>query len=105
MRLALAAVLLTTAAVVPAGAVELGDPAAGLAYARESCAECHAVEPNDLNRPFSDVPAFEEVANVPAMSELALVSFFQTPHEVMPNFVVPPADQRNLIAYILSLRN
>ena len=39
------------------------------------------------------------------MSELALVSFFQTPHEVMPNFVVPAADQRNLIAYILSLRN
>jgi len=104
MRLLLAVLLLNTA-VVPAGAIELGDPAAGLAYARANCSECHAVDPNDLNRPFSDVPAFEEVANVPAMSELALLSFFQTPHEVMPNFVVAPADQRNLIAYILSLRN
>ena len=104
MRVLLAFLLFATA-IRSAAAVELGDRDAGLAYARENCTECHAVEPNEFAGPFNDVPAFEEVANVPAMSELALVSFFQTSHEFMPNFMVPPEDIHNLIAYILSLRN
>ena len=104
MRTFFAAVMLALT-VQSAAAVEVGDPAAGLAYARENCTDCHAVEPNDFNSPSLEAPGFEEIANVPAMSELALVSFFQTSHELMPNFVVPSEEVGNLVAYILSLKN
>lgn len=88
-----------------ASAVEVGDAARGLDYARLNCAECHAVEPGEMTGPFSDVPAFREIANTPGMSELALISFFQTPHPTMPDFVVPGTDVRDLVAYLLSLKN
>lgn len=86
-------------------AVEVGDPSRGLAYARVNCAECHAVEPTERMSPFFDVPAFREVANTPGISELALISFFQTPHPTMPDLVVPSADISDLVAYILSLKD
>ncbi len=92
-------------AVPTAQAVELGDPARGLAYARVNCAECHAVEPTETVGPFEEVPAFREIANTPGISELALVSFFQTPHPTMPDIVVPSADIRDLIAYFATLKN
>ena len=81
-----------------------GDAEAGIAYAFKHCSECHAVERGDAGSPVIEAPGFDEIANIPGMSELALVSFFQTPHETMPNFVVPTSDVRNLIAYIRSLR-
>jgi mono/diheme cytochrome c family protein len=101
----LLAVLLVTFASPSVQAVEVGDPARGLAYARVNCSECHAVEPREMISPFFDVPAFREVANTPGMSELALISFFQTPHPTMPDFVVPSADIRNLVAYFATLKN
>jgi mono/diheme cytochrome c family protein len=104
MHLMLAAVMMI-AGFSPAMAVDLGAADAGLAYARESCGECHAVEPNDFSSPILEAPGFEEIANIPAMSRLALVSFFQTSHELMPNFVVPPEEVDNLVVYIMSLKN
>jgi len=86
-------------------AVEVGDSTRGLDYARANCAECHAVEPREMIGPFLDVPTFREIANTPGISELALISFFQTPHPTMPDFVVPSADIRDLVAYFKSLRN
>ncbi|MCB1487658.1 MAG: c-type cytochrome [Bauldia sp.] len=101
--------LAATLAIVLAGigtaaAAEMGDPERGYAYAEQNCAECHAIDRGDYDTPNFFAPPFTEVANVPAMSEMALISFFQTPHPTMPNFVVPPDDVRDLIAYILSLR-
>lgn len=87
-----------------ASAVEIGDAERGLAYAEQYCTECHAVERGDYESPFYGAPPFSEVANVPAMSELALFSFFQTPHPTMPNLMIPTADIRDLVAYIRSLR-
>jgi mono/diheme cytochrome c family protein len=101
-----AVVLLLVAFSGPAArAVEVGEAARGLAYARVYCAECHAVEPREMISPFSDVPPFREIANTPGISELALISFFQTPHPTMPDLVVPSADIRDLIAYFATLRN
>lgn len=88
-----------------AAAVEVGNPARGLDYARANCAECHGVEPTEMVSPFLDVPPFREVANTPGISELALISFFQTTHPTMPDLIVPSADIRDLIAYILSLKD
>ena len=101
----LAAVPLLLVAAPTAQAVELGDPARGLAYARVNCAECHAVEPTETVGPFEEVPTFREIANTPGISELALFSFFQTPHPTMPDIVVPSADIRDLIAYFGTLKN
>ena len=87
-----------------AQAVEVGDASRGLAYARVNCAECHGVEPTEAASPFFDVPSFHEIAKTPGITDLALVSFFQTPHPTMPDFVVPSADISDLVAYIGSLR-
>ena len=50
------------------------------------------------------MPSFQEIANTTGMSEIALISFFQTPHPSMPNLIVPADDARDVIAYILSLK-
>lgn len=86
-------------------AAELGDAQRGLDYARVNCADCHAVEPREMLSPFSQVPAFREIANTPGISELALISFFQTTHPTMPDIVVPGADVRDLVAYFQSLKD
>jgi mono/diheme cytochrome c family protein len=103
MRLTAAAIILLAASRA-AIAVETGDPDRGLAYARNDCAECHAVEPGEREGPYIDVPSFTEIANTPGISELALISFFQTPHPSMPDLIVASADIRDLIAYFLSLK-
>jgi len=105
MRKLTCALLMLIAASPAAHGVETGNPARGLAYARQNCAECHAVEPTDTMGPFSDLPTFREIANTPGMSELALISFFQTPHPTMPDFVVTGGDVQDLIAYLATLKN
>jgi mono/diheme cytochrome c family protein len=86
--------------------VDVGDAAQGLAYAQKTCAGCHnvlgtgaAVSPN------KDAPPFKHIANTPGMSITALTVWSRTSHPTMPNFVIPPNDMDNLIAYIMSLRD
>lgn len=104
MRRLITALILSTVA-GPAAAQNVGDPARGFAYAVETCALCHAVELGDRDSPIYEAPSFQEIAETPGISEIALVSFFQTSHPSMPNLVVPAADARDLIAYILSLKD
>ena len=84
-------------------AVELGDKSAGHAYAQKVCAQCHAVE-KDTNYLFAQVPSFQEIADTEGMTPRALLVWLQTPHPNMPDFIIPPADMDNLIAYVMSLR-
>ncbi|MFA5899270.1 MAG: cytochrome c [Hyphomicrobium sp.] len=86
-----------------AGAVETGDKEKGHAYAQQVCAECHAVE-KDENLLFADVPSFEQVANSEGMSPRALGVWLHTSHPNMPDFIIPPDDIDNVVAYIMSLR-
>ncbi|MCZ7595452.1 cytochrome c [Hyphomicrobium sp.] len=88
---------------VGASAVELGDKDAGHAYAQKVCADCHAVE-KDTNFLFTDIPSFQEVADSQGMSPRALAVWLQTSHPNMPDFIIPPDDMDNVIAYIMSLR-
>lgn len=104
VRMLASTVLFLVAATAAARSAEIGDPARGLAYARETCSECHGVEPSDTLSPFPDLPTFREIANTPGMSELALIAFFQTPHPTMPDFVVESGAVRDLIAYFGTLR-
>ena len=87
-----------------AGAVELGDPQQGLQYARQNCAECHAVDAGDPLSPNPDAPSFEDVANTPGMNARVLVVWLQSPHPTMPHFIIPAQDTDNIVSYITSLR-
>jgi len=101
-RLVLPAVLL---AAIPALAQTYpGDPVAGANFARQVCAVCHFVESDDLGLSWSGAPAFQEVADDPAVTEVSLRVFLRTPHEDMPNFMLTPAETDDVISYILSLK-
>lgn len=82
---------------------DAGNPAAGLAYAEQACAQCHAVAPGATRSPNVAAPAFETVANTPGMTGYALNAWLHTPHENMPNFVVEPQHVDDLAAYLASL--
>ena len=80
------------------------DPEAGEAYAEEVCAACHAVQAGDLESPLFEALPFQEVADTPGMTELALTVWLQTSHPTMPNIVLEQDDMRNVVAYIRSLK-
>ena len=82
-----------------------GDATAGQAYAKEVCAACHAVLPNEQISPLAQAPTFQKVANMPGMTEMALSVWLQTSHPTMPNIILKPDDLRNVVAYIVSLES
>jgi len=101
-RLLLPAVLLGA---IPALAQTYpGDPVAGANFSRKVCAVCHFVEAEDLGLSWSGAPAFQEVADDPAVTEISLRVFLRTPHEDMPDLMLTPAETDDIIAYILSLK-
>jgi mono/diheme cytochrome c family protein len=90
-----------------AGAVQaqdIGDPVKGAAIAREVCAECHAVERGQPRSPNGAAPAFEAVAKSPGMTSIALIAALRTPHRAMPNIILPEDEQKDVVAYLLSLK-
>ncbi len=82
-----------------------GDAREGLAYARENCAQCHRVERGTNGSEAMLAASFRQIANTPGMTAMALTVFFRTPHPTMPNLIIPPAQQQDVIAYIQSLRD
>ncbi len=100
--LALAAVLIAPPAF--AADQERGDPQHGRTYAEAVCAECHDVRGGHFDSPNPDAPPFQEIADTPDMTEMALYAFFRTPHASMPNLVVPSETIADLTAYLLGLR-
>jgi mono/diheme cytochrome c family protein len=92
------------AGLAPAAAQEAGDPRVGLDVARESCATCHAILRVEDRSPNPDAPSFSHIANVPGMTAMALHVALQSPHKTMPNVMLEPDELRNLIAYILTLK-
>ncbi len=82
-----------------------GDPAAGLSYARQACASCHAITDGVERSPNPMAPAFETLANRPSMSRMTLSALLQTPHRTMPNLIVDPDRIDDLAAYLAILRD
>ncbi len=72
-----------------------GDLDAGAAYAKQVCAACHAVLPNEQISPLAQAPTFQKVANTPGMTELALSVWLQSSHPTMPNIILKQDDMRN----------
>ncbi len=95
-----AAVLLALSS--EAGAQD-ADIEAGAAYAKQICAACHAVLPNEQISPLPQAPTFQSIADTPGMTELALTVWLQSSHPTMPNIVLEQDDMRNVVAYIRSL--
>ena len=83
---------------------QAGDPGAGAAYAKQVCAQCHAIDQTGTS-PEPTAPPFKDVANTPGMTGTALRVWLSTSHPTMPNIIVEPQDMDNVIAYILSLKD
>jgi mono/diheme cytochrome c family protein len=81
------------------------DPEAGRLYALGNCASCHNVLSRDPGAPpWRLGPSFAAVANEKTTTATGLGVFLQTPHDRMPNLIIPEVDRRNVIAYILTLK-
>jgi mono/diheme cytochrome c family protein len=87
-----------------AGAQEIGDPAAGRAFAREICAVCHAVEADGTRSPHPSAPTFNRIAAEPGMTATALSVILRNPHREMPDLILAPPELADVISYILTLK-
>jgi mono/diheme cytochrome c family protein len=82
-----------------------GNPTSGQRFALQTCTPCHVVTPDQLSPPrFAIGPDFPTIANTSGMTETALHLFLTHPHPRMPNLMLSPQEQDNVVAYILSLR-
>jgi mono/diheme cytochrome c family protein len=97
--------LATLAAAGARAQEDVGDPEAGFAVASEICASCHAITREQSMSPILEAPRFEDVANTPGMTAMALFAWMTTSHPTMPNIILEPEDLRNVVAYILSLKD
>ena len=102
LRPALIAIWIAVSAT--AGYADDGDVLKGLAYAKSTCAGCHAILASQADSPVAAAPPFEAIANTRGMTETALAVWFRTPHATMPNLIIQGEDVANVIAYIMSLR-
>lgn len=87
----------------PALIGDAGSAAAGLAYAREACAGCHAVLPNERLSPHPDAPAFADIVETPGMNGLALNVWLRSEHEQMPHLIIDADHVEDLWAYMATL--
>jgi mono/diheme cytochrome c family protein len=99
--------LLLVSAIVAGGgnsvAQQIGNAEQGRRLAKADCAQCHRIDRNSYSSNL-EAPAFDDIANVPGMTERALTVALQTSHRSMPNFVIKGRDTEDLVAYILSLK-
>jgi hypothetical protein len=100
----LMACMASVAAVGSAQAQIVEETLKGREFARQICAECHAVEKGQPRSPNGQAPAFETIATTPGMTSLALTAALRTSHRTMPNLIIPDDELRNIIAHVLSLR-
>lgn len=77
----------------------------GLKFARNRCADCHAVEPGQ-HSPNPAAPPFEAVANTPGLTRASLNEWLKKPHN-FPDamyFEIPAEHIDDLTAYMITLR-
>jgi mono/diheme cytochrome c family protein len=68
------------------------------------CSACHAVE-DVVRGPVQDAaPSFLSIARMPSTTEMSLTAFLITPHPAMPDFSITRKEIRDVVAYILLLK-
>jgi mono/diheme cytochrome c family protein len=82
----------------------IGDPEAGSLVASEFCAGCHAISVEQGMSPILQAPRFEDVANTTGTA-MGLLTWLTTSHPPMPTIALEPEELRNIVAYILSLKD
>jgi mono/diheme cytochrome c family protein len=103
MRLSLIAMIGLSALAAPVFAQENGNPARGLVYARQACADCHAVGPDQRQSPDPKAPSFLAIANIPGMTRTAFNVWLFSSHPSMPQLIVEPDRIDDLAAYLATL--
>ena len=93
-------IICVTAAAVEAQ--QIGSVREGRRLAHTECAQCHGVDRKGYSTNPA-APAFDDIANVPGMTSMALTVALQTSHRSMPNLIIKGRNAQNIIAYILSL--
>jgi len=83
---------------------QLADPAAGREVAERLCSNCHAVAANSQSAR-GDVPPFGTIARLPDQTAERLAGKIIVPHPAMPSVQLTLDEIRNVVAYILSLRD
>ena len=92
---------------IPSAAMsqEIGDKQMGMQYAIEVCSDCHAVRDGEPKSLLAKAPSFEDIANTSGMTALALTVWFKSEHPSMPTIRMTEEEMRNVIQYIISLKN
>ncbi len=85
-------------------AQQVGNAQQGLRLAREACAPCHLVVKEAGRSTNPDAPTFEAIAKTSGLKRAALTVMLQTSHNNMPNIVLKGDDLKNIVVYILSLK-
>jgi mono/diheme cytochrome c family protein len=102
---AMAALALTVLAGPDTAQAQQADTRSGRTIARTVCATCHGTRTGELTSPNPYAPSFENIANTPGMTAAALRVALNSSHRTMPNIILDHAQQRNIIAYILTLKD
>ncbi len=86
MKLALlsSTILLLVSTGLSAEPLEAGDPQEGFVYAKEVCANCHAILSNETS-PVREAPAFDEIAKQSQRSAATIIGRVEAAHPMMPN--------------------
>ena len=84
-------------------AAELGDPVRGLAYAKDVCSECHAVQAGQKVSPNIKAPPFDVIAHSTLVTMREISAWLQSSHPDMPDLLVPHDKREDVIAYLKSL--
>jgi cytochrome c len=82
----------------------LGDAKRGQELSQRVCSVCHSVSPGSAATLNADVPTFAAIASSPDITAERLAGRIIIPHPPMPNVQLTVAEMRDIIAYILSLR-
>ena len=95
---------LLTATVIsgPAVVAARADPANGERLARQWCASCHIVAP-DQKQASADVPAFASIARMPGFDRNKVAFFLLDPHPKMPSMSLTRSEASDLADYIAAL--
>jgi mono/diheme cytochrome c family protein len=99
----LVSVICSAALISSAAAEQVGNAAEGASYAKQVCAQCHAIDRTGAS-PEAKAPPFRDAANTPGMTGTALTVWLSTSHPTMPNIVLERHDMENVVAFILSLK-
>lgn len=101
---ALIAIAVFAALPFRATAQEAGDRAEGRRLAGAFCSNCHVITPTTKAKGSNGVPTFAAVARRPSTTPASLRNSLLSPHPQISSMQATPDELRDLIAYILSLR-